>query len=192
MCFLWIWEQTAIISLYSIKWLVFLTETECVYCAGRTGFLPFKSNGHCTTRSTLNNSTLCPTMYLCVLCAPQNKQRLFPYAALTDWFFVTETVCPCSENQLDFLFILSLFRQSTCTCFGHICSPLSFPTWPTDSQLKTTARTNYCIYTVYLLIMGYKCARNMYRLIDGTHWGSIMHQVSFHYTDVSRCTVNKT
>ena len=37
MCFVWIWEQTAIISLYSINWLVFITETECVYCAIRTG-----------------------------------------------------------------------------------------------------------------------------------------------------------
>jgi hypothetical protein len=35
MCFVWIWEQTAIISLYSINWLVFITETECVYCAMR-------------------------------------------------------------------------------------------------------------------------------------------------------------
>ena len=33
MCFVWISEQTAIISLYSINWLVFITETECVYCA---------------------------------------------------------------------------------------------------------------------------------------------------------------
>ena len=33
MCFVWIWEQTAIISLYSINWLVFITETESVYCA---------------------------------------------------------------------------------------------------------------------------------------------------------------
>ena len=37
MCFVWIWEQTAIfISLYSINWLVFITETQCVYCAVRT------------------------------------------------------------------------------------------------------------------------------------------------------------
>ena len=35
-CFVWIWEQTAIISLYSINWLVCITETECVYCAVRT------------------------------------------------------------------------------------------------------------------------------------------------------------
>jgi len=38
-CFVWIWEQTAIISLYSINWLVFMTKTECVYCAVRTGYL---------------------------------------------------------------------------------------------------------------------------------------------------------
>ena len=38
MCFVWIWEQTAIISLCSIDWLVFITETECVYCAVRSTF----------------------------------------------------------------------------------------------------------------------------------------------------------
>jgi hypothetical protein len=26
------------------------------------------------------------TLYLCVLCGSQNKQRLFPYTALTGWF----------------------------------------------------------------------------------------------------------
>ena len=38
-CFIWIWEQTAIISLYSINRLVFITEKESVYCAVRTGYL---------------------------------------------------------------------------------------------------------------------------------------------------------
>jgi len=60
-CYVRIWEQTAIISLYSINWLVFITETKIVYCAVRTGSL-------------------------CVLCGSKNKQRLFPYTALTDWF----------------------------------------------------------------------------------------------------------
>ena len=42
MCFLWISEQTAIISLYNRNGRVFITETECVYCAVRLGFpLPF-------------------------------------------------------------------------------------------------------------------------------------------------------
>ena len=37
LCFVWIWEQTAIISLYNINRLVFNIETQCVYCAVRTG-----------------------------------------------------------------------------------------------------------------------------------------------------------
>jgi len=39
MCFAWISEQTAIISLYSINLTVFITEAESVYCAVRTGSL---------------------------------------------------------------------------------------------------------------------------------------------------------
>jgi hypothetical protein len=30
MCFVWVWEQTAIISLYNINWLVCITETKCL------------------------------------------------------------------------------------------------------------------------------------------------------------------
>ena len=44
MCFVWIWEQTAIISLYSINWLVFLTEVESVYCAVRHKPDTFRKN----------------------------------------------------------------------------------------------------------------------------------------------------
>ena len=36
-CFVRISDHTAIISLYSINWLVFITETESVYCAVQTG-----------------------------------------------------------------------------------------------------------------------------------------------------------
>jgi hypothetical protein len=44
MCFVCSSEQTAItcISLYIINWLVFITETECVYCAVRAESLPFR------------------------------------------------------------------------------------------------------------------------------------------------------
>ena len=73
MCLEWISGQTAITSLYSINWLVFITETECFYCAVRTGSL------YIILRSA-------HTVYLCVLCGYENKQRLFPYTALTDWF----------------------------------------------------------------------------------------------------------
>ena len=55
MCFVWISEQTAIISLYNINWLVFITETEFVYCAIRAGvfihnsvnFRPYNALDYC-------------------------------------------------------------------------------------------------------------------------------------------------
>jgi len=52
MCFVWIWEQTAIISLNNINWLVCITETECVYCAVRTGSLYVIQVNHSLVPST--------------------------------------------------------------------------------------------------------------------------------------------
>ena len=43
MCFVWIWEQTAIISLYNINWLVFITDT--VLLLRGTDWV-FKSTSH--------------------------------------------------------------------------------------------------------------------------------------------------
>jgi hypothetical protein len=72
-CCAWISEQTAIMSLYGINLSVFITETEYVYCAVRTGSL------YIILRSA-------HTVYFCVLCVSQNKQRLFLFTVLTDWF----------------------------------------------------------------------------------------------------------
>jgi len=95
--FLWISEQTAIISLYSINWLVCITETESVYCAVRTGYVfcvDLRTYSHYfpiqhELTGLYNRDWVCllrGTDWMCVLCGFQNKQRLFPYTALTDWF----------------------------------------------------------------------------------------------------------
>ena len=39
----------------------------------------------CTTSLTFSNSTFCPHSE-CVLCGSQNKQRLFPYTAMTSFY----------------------------------------------------------------------------------------------------------
>jgi len=72
-CFVWIWEQTAIISLYSINWLVCITETECVYCAVRTGSL------YIILRSAHT------AVFMCFVWIWE-QTVLFPYTTLTDWF----------------------------------------------------------------------------------------------------------
>ena len=113
------------------------------------------------------------------------------------------SIHPCNKNQLDALFILSLFRQLTATCFGHIYRPLSggimytysnwyvlcfsvdwllanrestekhktyqllaqhipnvsyvlcfsVDCWPTESQLKSTKRTNFWHNTYQMFYM---------------------------------------
>ena len=54
MCFVWISEQTAVISLYSINWLLFRTETECLL--------------HGTDWVFIYNSTFCPTQCIYIFC----------------------------------------------------------------------------------------------------------------------------
>jgi len=104
----------------------------------------------------------------------------------------------CNENQLDALFILNLFRQSTSTCFGHICSPSSggilyIYNWymlfflgdcmlarPTDSQLKRSIHPDglqVCPKHVEV------DRRNKLRINNASSWFSL-HR--------SRYTVNKT
>jgi hypothetical protein len=39
MCFVFVWEQTAIFATYFKNWLVLITEKESVYSAVRTGSL---------------------------------------------------------------------------------------------------------------------------------------------------------
>ena len=40
-----------------------------------------------TTSFKIHKFYVLPTqLYLCVLCGSENKQRLFPYTSLTDWF----------------------------------------------------------------------------------------------------------
>ena len=54
MCFVWIWEQTANISLYSINWLVCVTERECLLRGTDWVFI--------------YNSTFCPHSCIYVFC----------------------------------------------------------------------------------------------------------------------------
>ena len=107
MCFVWIWEQTAIISLYSINWLVFMTETECVYCAVRTGSLYIAS-------LTFNNSTFCPhSVFMCFVCIWEQTAIIYLYNI--NWLvFITETECVYYAVRTGSLYTVSLtFSNST-------------------------------------------------------------------------------
>ena len=70
-------ENKPIISLYSINWLVCITETECVYCAVRTGSLY-------TARFNIQQFYILPTQCIYVFCVDLRTNWLFPYTTLTD------------------------------------------------------------------------------------------------------------
>ena len=79
MCFAWIWEQTAIISLYNINWLVFITETECLLCGTDWVFI--------------YNSTFCPhSVFMCFVWIWEQTAIISLYSI--NWLVcITETEC---------------------------------------------------------------------------------------------------
>jgi len=72
-------------------------------------------------------------------------------------FKVLHSVQSYISNQL-----LTVQTKSTMfTLYIHLFYFSYISNRPTYCQLKSTTRTNCCIYTVYLLMMGYKYTRNM-------------------------------
>jgi hypothetical protein len=102
LCFVWIWEQTTIISLHSVSWLVFVTQTDSVYCAVRSEPSQSKAQWllHVPQGLTFNVLRSAHTVYLCVFCESQNKQRLFPCTALTGSFYSLDGVFT-ARHELD-------------------------------------------------------------------------------------------
>jgi len=86
----WISEQTAIISLHNINWLVFVTETECVYCAVRAGSVLIVVT-ICTTSLTFNNSTFCPhSVFVCFVWIWEQTAIIYLYSI--NWLSCIYTV----------------------------------------------------------------------------------------------------
>jgi len=81
MCFVWISEQTAIISPYSINWLVFITE---IY-PSKAQWLLYIPPG-----LTFNNSTFCPhRIFMCFVWISEQTAIISPYSS--NWLvFITE------------------------------------------------------------------------------------------------------
>jgi len=101
-CFVWISEQTAIISLYSINWLVFITETECVYCGVRTAYLnkfklilnPLNPSGHYMYHQfNPLNAELNPICYLLALLGAHHFLHVSRIRVNIQQFYVLPTQC---------------------------------------------------------------------------------------------------
>ena len=64
------------------------TQCICVFCVDLRTNSDYFPMQHCAVRTGSLYIILrsVHTVCLCVLCGSENKQRLFPYTALTDWF----------------------------------------------------------------------------------------------------------
>jgi hypothetical protein len=80
MYFVWILEQTAIISLYSINWLVFITEGGCVYSAIRSGCSHVVQVQATTVTLLMSSSTFSYSYYYYL-----KDERANPGNLLTKW-----------------------------------------------------------------------------------------------------------
>jgi hypothetical protein len=84
MCFLWISEQTAIVFLYSINWLVFITE---IY--------PFKAQWslYVPPVLTFNNSTSCPhSVFMCFVWFSEQTAIISLYS--NNWLVFISEIYP--------------------------------------------------------------------------------------------------
>jgi len=113
MCFIWIWEKTAIISVYNVNWLVCITETECVYCAVRTGSLY-------TASLTFSNSRFCPhTVFMCFIWIWEKTAIISQYSV--NWLAcITDTECVYCAVRTGSLYTASLIFNNSTFCPHNI------------------------------------------------------------------------
>jgi hypothetical protein len=93
------------------------------------------------------------TVYLCVLCGSENKQRLFPYTALTDWFLsafekLRKPLCASfiCQSAWTTVRIFMKFRTSN---FSKICSENSSFVKPDYSNSNLTSSPDELHISLY-------------------------------------------
>jgi hypothetical protein len=154
--FVWISEQTAIISLYNINWLVFITEMKCVYCAVR-------AESSYTISLTFTNSTFCPHC-MCFVWISEQTAIVFLYNI--NWLvFITEMKCVYCAVRAESSYTTSLtFTNSTfcphCMCFVWISEQTAIISLYSINWLVCINET-VCVYCAvrpgYLYIIEYLC-----------------------------------
>ena len=123
--FVWIWKQTAIISLYNINWLVCITETECVYCEVRTG-------SSSLMQVNLGFKELNVSFCSLLCCLATQCQHACSVQLDTIWHTFSQFSCTLAHHRLlsDASFSASTcspisIRQTAVSFSASTCSPIS-------------------------------------------------------------------
>jgi hypothetical protein len=131
----------------------------------------------CVLRHTLFdslNSSKIMCVFLCFVDRASRyihimKTKLMHY--LSSVYFVSQSLHVSGIFVAHHQEVYCIYTTIGTYCASWLSVWISIPTRTRDNQLKSTIRTNCCIHTVHLLMIGYKYARNMYRLTDEINWG---------------------
>ena len=141
MCFVWIWEQIEIFSLYSFNWLVGFYNCEAV----------------CLLRGTFYILRSAHTVYLCVLYGSENKYRLFHCTALTDGLvFTNEMQCVYCAVRTVFVSTIPVYFPVQCYYWfltDFVCSSTSrILQWtPPNSKFNVPILPATCVIPIYII-----------------------------------------
>ena len=119
----------------------------------------WKPSGHYTYHQVWHSTILrsVHTLYLCVLYGSQNKQRLFPCKALTEWFYNRDGVCLLRGTDW-------VLKYSSTFFFNLLIRSVS---------KDTVTRTEHKVYNVWMII-DYELERMRKRMIfalyEGLSW----------------------
>ena len=121
MCFVWISEQTAIISLYNINWLVFITERQYVYCAVRTVYLfvtQVTTVSHFIPKTTLHwNFLFHPSQNLLKSSTYPNLPNAITFQSHCSPHQIQPKFSPCCLEQIPIPVNLSSYLLEVAPCF---------------------------------------------------------------------------
>jgi len=79
-------SRCALIKHRNTIFLFIIVRSEFQFCSLGSALKPLKAQWPLYVSSRLNKFHVLPTERIYALCGSENKQRLFPYTALTDWF----------------------------------------------------------------------------------------------------------
>ena len=160
MCFVWISEQTAIISLYNINWLVCITETVSVYCAVRTvslyiyisGEITFAQSKHpsiCSTPVQLSIHPVVPPHLTLQHQLSLNVPTVRNLAVLK----YTERSFPNRKSRILFELWFNFVFYAICSTlnFWEFCSLLAQPRLQPTSDIGNLMCRRYTVWHIQII-----------------------------------------
>ena len=132
MCFVFIWEQTATCTTYSINWFVFITEMKSVYSAVRTGSL---NGAVCASSLKVNIATTVRSAHTVFMC----------------FVFISEQTATCATYCINWLvFITEMESVYSAVRTGSLNKAVCASSLKVN--IATTVRSVHTVFMCFVII----------------------------------------